>query len=243
MNPSTNSPLSFSLSNSDLAALQRLDTPTVCNALEIVAPERRGSGYTVFPFHCPRPELSSIVGYARTATIRAMQPSGRTASDDTATRIAYYHYVGERSGDVPTIMVIEDLDVIPGYGAWWGEVNTTLHQALGSVGVVTNGSIRDLDDSAPGFHLLAGAVGPSHAWVHVVDFAKPVTVHGMAVEDGDLIHADQHGAVVIPHDVAADIPAAASTIAANERRLLDAAERPDFNAALLAQLLGGGEGH
>lgn len=229
------------LTDAQLDALRALDTPTVCNALEVVAPQRRGHGYTVEPFFCPRPELGSMVGYARTGTIRSMQPSERSGAEATEVRLAYYEHIG--SGPGPTITVIEDLDAIPGYGAWWGEVNTNVHQGLGSLGVITNGSIRDLDDSAEGFHLLAGMPGPSHAWVRVEAFGCPVTVHGMSVEPGDLIHADQHGAVVIPPEVAADVPAAAAEIATAERRLIDASRRPDFSATVLRELMGGGSGH
>jgi regulator of RNase E activity RraA len=229
------------LTDADLDALGQLDTPTVCNALEVVAPNRRGSGYTVEPFFCPRPELAPIVAYARTGTIRSMQPSERSAADDTAARLDYYDHIAEGPG--PTITVIQDLDPVPGYGAWWGEVNTNIHQGLGSLGVITNGSIRDLDDAAEGFQMLAGMTNPSHAWVRIVEHGVQVTVHGMTVNPGDLIHADQHGAVVVPVDVAREVPDAAAKIAAAERRIIDAAQQPDFSAARLRELLGGGSGH
>ncbi|MEL7210633.1 MAG: RraA family protein [Actinomycetota bacterium] len=229
------------LTDADLDALRQLDTPTVCNALEVVAPARRGYGYTVEPFFCPRPELAPIVGYARTGTIRAMQQSERDAAADTAARLDYYDHIG--SGPGPTITVIQDLDAVPGYGAWWGEVNTNIHQGLGSLGVITNGSIRDLDDAAEGFQMLAGMANPSHAWVRIVDHGILVTVHGMTVRPGDLIHADQHGAVVIPPDVAAEVPGAAAKIAAGERVIIEAAQQPGFTAATLRELLGGGAGH
>jgi regulator of RNase E activity RraA len=213
----------------------------VCNALEIVAPGRRGGGYTVEPFFCPRPQLEPMVGYARTGTIRAMQPSVRSGEDDTATRLDYYDHIA--SGPHPTITVIEDLDAIPGYGAWWGEVNTNIHKGLGSLGVITNGSIRDLDDAASGFQMLAGMANPSHAWVRVVSYGQPVTVHGMTVEPGDLIHADQHGAVVIPTGVVDEVVAAAAKIASQERVVIEASQQPGFSAAKLRELLGGGTGH
>lgn len=224
-----------------LAALRALDTPTVCNALEVVAPERRGAGYTVEPFFCPRPDLEPMVGFARTGTIRSMQPSTRSAAENTAVRLDYYDHIAE--GPHPTITVIEDLDAVPGYGAWWGEVNTSIHQGLGSLGVITNGSVRDLDDAAEGFQMLAGMPGPSHAWVRVEAFGETVTVHGMTVAPGDLIHADQHGAVVVPLDVVDDVPKAAADIAAAEHRIISASRRDDFSSAVLRDLLGGGAGH
>ena len=129
------------LSAEVLDALRELDTPTVCNALEIVAPHRRAYGYTTAPLVCPDPD-TVMVGYARTATIRANAPSGRSGEADLAMRVGYYRHMAE--GPHPTITVIEDIDASPGYGAWWGEVNSSIHAGLGSLGVVTNGSIRDL---------------------------------------------------------------------------------------------------
>ena len=97
------------------------------------------------------------------------------------------------------------IDEIPGYGSFWGEVNTNLHYGLGCLGIITNGCIRDIPDSQENFQMLAGMINPSHAWVHVVDWGTPVTIHGMDVEDGNLIHADMHGAVVIPSKSAKDV--------------------------------------
>lgn len=220
------------LTDEDLDALRRLDTPTVCNALEITSPERRGTYFTVAPLLCAFPDLPPIVGYARTGTMRARTPHGGTAAQAHAKRNAYYEYVD--SGDAPKIAVIQDLDPVPGFGALWGEVNSTIHKGLGCLGVLTNGSVRDLDAIAPGFQLLAGMLGPSHAWVAVSGFGEPVNVAGMAVASGDLIHADRHGAVVIPHDVARDVPAAAALVARREAVILEAAGKPGFNAQRLA---------
>lgn len=222
------------LSADVLEELRQFDTPTVCNALEIVAPQRRAYGYTTSPLVCPDPD-TVMVGYARTATIRANAPSGRSGADDLAVRVGYYRHMA--AGPQPTITVIQDIDASPGYGAWWGEVNSSIHAGLGSLGVITNGSIRDLGEWAPGFGALAGSIGPSHAWVHVVEYDVAVTVHGMTVRPGDLIHADRHGAVVVPADVAADIPAAAAKIAAAERVLIDAARSEGFSIDQLTALL------
>jgi regulator of RNase E activity RraA len=224
-----------------LAALRALDTPTVCNALEEAAPERHGFGYTTTPLVCARPEAPPIVGYARTAKIAALHPSTRDAEAERASRLGYYRHVAEPP--LPTVTVVEDVDPVPGYGAWWGEVNSNIHRGLGSAGVITNGSIRDLDVWADGFQALAGSVGPSHAYVHVVDVAVPVTVAGMLVRSGDLIHADRHGAVIVPVGVAALVPAAAERLAAREAVLIEAAKRPDFSIDVLARLVGGDADH
>ena len=146
-----------------LDALRAIDTPTVCNALEVVAPKRRGFGYTVEPLVCTRPELGSMVGFARTAQIRAMHPSDLAGAEMRALQDAYYGYIDD--GPRPAIIVIQDLDGDSrGYGSFWGEVNSNIHNGLGCVGLVTDGSVRDLPDIAEGFQMLAGRVGPSHAF-------------------------------------------------------------------------------
>jgi regulator of RNase E activity RraA len=223
-----------------LASLRSFDTPTICNALEVVAPERTGYGYTTEPLVCVHPDLPPMVGYARTATVRAAQPSSREGKADGEARLAYYESIA--APPHPTITVIEDLDPTPGVGAWWGEVNSNLHRGLGSLGVITNGSVRDLDDFAESFQALAANVGPSHAFVHPVAWEVPVTVHGMQVQPGDLLHADKHGAVVIPPDVAAKLPSVAENIAKAESRLIEASKKPGFDFATLRELMTG-RGH
>jgi regulator of RNase E activity RraA len=217
----------FELTDELRAELQSFDTPTVCNALESLAPKRRGYGFTTQPLICARPHLKPMVGLARTATIRAAHPGDLSGEAARALSDAYYAYVD--AGPKPSVIVIQDLDDPRGYGAFWGEVNSAIHLGLGCVGLVTDGGVRDLPDIAEGFQMLAGRVIPSHAHVHVVDFARPVTVAGMRVRDGDLIHADQHGAVVIPHEAAAGVKAAAQQIQRRERVIIDAARQPGFN--------------
>ncbi len=204
---SAKAPLPASL----LEALGRYDTPTICNAMEIVAPERRLIGYTTKPLVCPFPDLPPMVGYARTVTIRSVLQSGLPAAEQAKRRIAYYEYVGTGFG--PRITVIQDIDGADvGYGAFWGEVQSSVHKALGCLGVVTDGSIRDIPQWAPGFQALAGSIGPSHAWVHAESFGGEVRVAGMTVRSDDLIHADRHGAIVIPTDIAAQNPRGRRTL-------------------------------
>lgn len=222
-----------------LDALAAYDTPTVCNALELVAPGRRLVGYTTRPLVCPFPDLPPMVGYARTATIRATAASS-AVDGGKALRLAYYDYVGNGHG--PRISVIQDLDGDQaGFGAFWGEVHSAVHKALGCLGVVTDGSIRDIPQWAPGFQALAGSLGPSHAHVHLAGFGEPVRVAGMTVQSGDLIHADRHGAVVVPHDVAAAVPEAAELCARREAVVLAVARSPDFSIARLKAAIAEGD--
>jgi len=215
-----------------LARLAEADTPTVCNALELVVPERRAKGFTTRPFVVAFPTLAPIVGVARTATIRAREPSSRAPAEAKALRLDYYRYVAADA--LPTVAVIQDLDDPPGFGAFWGEVNSAVHKGLGCLGCITNGSIRDLDLLAPGFQLLAGSVGPSHAWVHIEAFGCDVEVHGMTVRHGDLIHADRHGAVVIPAEAAPRLPEAIELCGRREAPILAAARAPGFTVEKLA---------
>lgn len=219
----------------DLDLLRQWDTPTICNALELIVPARRGRGFTLVPMVCADPSLPPICGLARTGQIRAASPSGRTKEEDRAARIGWYEYVA--ATDLPTVVVIEDLDATPGYGAFWGEVNTAIHKALGVQGCVTSGSFRDLDMLATGFQILGGMVNPSHAFVHVVDYGREVVVHGMPCVHDEVVHADRHGAVVIPAEAVRALPAAIDLCARRERVILDLARRDDFTIEALKEAL------
>jgi regulator of RNase E activity RraA len=136
-------------------------------------------------------------------------------------RLSHYEHIAAEP--LPSLAVIQDIDHPDlGFGAFWGEVQTHIHKGLGCIGVITDGSVRDLDAMASDFLVLAGSVMPSHAHVHVVDYGGTVSVAGMIVSSNDLIHADRHGAVVIPPEAVKEIPAAAALLARRERVLIDA---------------------
>ena len=212
------------LGEDDIAFLESMDTPTVCNVIEIVAPERRGHGYTTRHLHCPFPDLPPKVGFAKTVTMRAKDPVPLGDAGYMNKRLDYLDYIA--SHPKPSWVVIQDLDDPAGYGAFWGEVQSNVHKALGCHGVVTNGCVRDIPMIAPGFQILASSIAPSHAFVHVVDFGGEVTVHGMAVKHGDLIHADRHGAVVVPMDKISAMHAALASLTKSEARIIEAARAP-----------------
>jgi regulator of RNase E activity RraA len=220
----------MSLTPDLIAALTAVDTPTICNALEVAAPGRHATGFNRSPLTCPFPTMKPVVGFARTAMIRSREARPVSDADKIALRLAYYEYI-ER-GPRPSLAVIQDVDGAErGLGAFWGEVQSNVHLALGCAGVVTDGSIRDLDMWAKGFFALAGSVMPSHVHADLVDFDKPVTVAGMLVSPGDIVHADRHGAVVIPAEVVGDIPKICDLLARKEKVILDAARKPGFSTA------------
>ena len=218
--------------------LRTLDTPTVCNLLEMVAPERRGHGYTVKHLHCPFPDLPPMVGFAKTVTIKTKDKVPLGEGSYMAKRMDYLDYVA--AAPTPSIVVIEDLDgEHVGFGAFWGEVQSNIHKALGCLGTITNGSIRDIPMIPPGFQMLAGSISPSHAYVHVVDFGVPVTIHGMATASGDLIHADQHGAVVVPLETVAAMQPAFDKLTAQEARIIQAARASGATVASIKAAMTG----
>ena len=217
-----------------LNQLKQWDTPTICNALETIDPKYASSGFTTTHMICSDPTLPPIVGFARTATIRARTPSSRATDQQEEITEAYYCHMAEEPQ--PTIAVIEDLDTPPGFGAWWGEVHTTVHRGLGGLGVVTNGSIRDLNACAPNFQMLAGNIGPSHGQVHVENIACEVTVFSMVVHPGAIIHADQHGAVVIPRETIEDLPMAVNMLVEQEEAVIKAAQSPQFSVDNLLEV-------
>ncbi|MFL6798818.1 MAG: RraA family protein [Xanthobacteraceae bacterium] len=220
---------------SQIEFLRSIDTPTVCNLIEIVAPDRRGHGYTVKHLHCPFPELAPMVGFAKTVTFKAKDKVPLGEGGYMQKRLDYLDYVAAQPQ--PSIMLMEDLDVEHvGYGAFWGEVQSNVHKALGALGVVTSGSIRDIPMIADGFQMLATAIVPSHAYVHVVDYGIEVNVAGMVVKSGDLVHADRHGAVIVPPDRIDTMQAALEALAAREAKIIAAARGGGGVAAIKAAM-------
>jgi regulator of RNase E activity RraA len=199
------------------------DTPTICNALDLLRPDRRGVTFTQRSLVWARAEETPMAGIAVTAHVQAAQPAPWSAAEAATRRVAYWRYL--QAAPQPSLLVAEDVSDTVGFGGIWGDVNAAIHVAFGCRGVVTNGAVRDLPLLPAGFGLLAGRVTPSHGHGHVVGWDVPVHVAGMSVSPGDVVHADAHGAVAFPHDLLSDLPQAAETIRLREAHLL-AAARP-----------------
>lgn len=211
-----------------LDLLRRVDTPTVCNAIEVVQGKRGFADFTRGTMVATEPGLA-VVGYAVTAQIAALAPPTEPQDIIRARRMAYYRAMHD--APKPSVAVIEDLDYPNSIGAYWGEVNTTIHKGFGMSGALTNGVVRDLGDLPAGFPVVAGSIGPSHGYVHVRSIGAPVRILGLTVRNGDLIHADRHGAVVVPADVIPALAAAIARMQATERLVLDPARAPGFDFA------------
>ena len=210
-----------------LDTLKHCDTPTVCNAIEVAQGQRGFADFTKATMLCSAPQDAPIVGFARTAKIAGREPPSEALEDIRARRIAYFRSMA--AGPRPAIAVVEDVDYPDCRGAWWGEVHSAVHKGLGMTGALTNGVMRDLGDMEPGFPVIAGSIGPSHGFVHVREFGTRVEILGLSVGEGDLVHADCHGALVIPPVVIPALGAAISRLLASERIILGPARKNDFD--------------
>ena len=212
-----------------LELLRRVDTPSVCNAIEVAQGRRGFDAFTRGTMLCSAPEEPAVVGYAATARISALRPPTEDPATIRTRRMAYYRMMAE--APQPSVAVIEDVDFPDCVGAYWGEINTTVHKGFGMAGALTNGVMRDLDDLAPGFPVVAGSIGPSHGFVHVLENAVPVTIFGLRVAPGELVHADRHGAVVVPPEVIPRLAGAIARMQATEKLVLGPARAPGFDFA------------
>ncbi|MBY6043449.1 RraA family protein [Phaeobacter italicus] len=210
-----------------LDLLRRVDTPTVCNAIEVAQGKRGFNAFTRGTMLCSAPEAGAMVGYARTAKISALAPPTEAPEIIKARRMDYYRHMAE--GPRPAVTVVEDVDYPNCIGAYWGEINTTVHKGFGISGALTNGVMRDLGDLPDGFPVVAGSVGPSHGFVHVKEIGTAVSIFGLQVRDGDLVHADRHGALVIPEDVVDQLEAAIHKLLDTEKLILGPARTEGFD--------------
>jgi len=215
------------MDNELLELLQSVDTPTVCNAIEVAQGQRGFNQFTRGTMCCSDLCVKAVVGYARTAQIAAIEPASEAPDVIKARRMDYYKHMSQ--GPRPALAVVEDMDYPHAVGAYWGEINTNIHKGFGLSGALTNGVMRDLGDLPENFVVIAGSVGPSHAFVHVRSVAEPVTIFGMQVNDGDLIHADRHGALVIPPQLIPVLGDAIHKLLETEKIVLEATAKDDFN--------------
>ena len=210
-----------------LSLLKSVDTSTVCNAIEVAQGQRGFNEFTRGTMLASHPDAPAVVGYARTAKIAAVNPPDESTEVIRARRMDYYRHMAD--GPRPAIAVVEDLDYPKCIGAYWGEINTTVHKGFDLSGALTNGVMRDLGDLPDGFPVIAGSIGPSHGFVHVKEIATSVTVFGLRISDGDLVHADRHGALVIPKSVIDILEDSIEQLFKSEKLVLEPARKMGFN--------------
>ena len=211
------------MKNKQLSKLIKFDTPTICNGLELIDSKFKLRGYSKEKFFCLNPNIKPIVGYAKTAKISSVKHNIKTKS---SSRVDYYEYVNE--GNFPKISVVHDRHKNP-IGSFWGEVNANIHKKLGCLGVITNGSVRDLDVIPKNFQFLSKTLSPSHAEVSLINFGKTVNVMGVDVKNNDLIHADVHGFVTFSDDLIDELLNAIRFVEKKEKIILDSCKKNGFS--------------
>src|SRR5579872_5500902 len=217
-----------------LEELRRFDTCSVSNAIETFSVRLRNAGFADARIRCMFEDWPPMVGYAATARLRAGEPPmvggfyhDRTDWWNSILRIP-----------APRIVVLEDLDKPPGLGAFLGDMHAGILRALGCVGFVTNGAVRELPRVRDlGLHLFAGNVAVSHAYAHIFDFGAMVKVGGLEVHPGDLLHGDQHGLLTVPKSVAAEVPAVAAKLRATEQQVINFCRSGGFSIDKLRELI------
>lgn len=196
--------------------IRKFDTPTVSNSLEIIDPLLRQKGFTNKTMISSNPLLKPIVGFAKTAIITSRKKKNTNINKN---RENYYEYMHE--GTDPKICVIEDKDKTNTIGAWWGEVNATIHHRFGFEGAVTNGAVRDLGSIDKKFQILSGEIRVGHGYNQIHKINCKVNIFDMEVSPNDLIHADLHGAVVIKRENLEKLPDAISKLIKKENIIFD----------------------
>lgn len=214
------------LTAEQLRALRELDACTVANSIEVFRERLRNEGFVDHTVRSLFPRRSAMVGYAATIQIRGSAPP--VANGPYPDRTDWWDYIA--SLPPPRVLVIQDVATRPGLCSLVGEVHMNILRALDCIGVVTNGSVRDIPAAdAAGFHLFAGGASVSHGYVHIVNFGQPVEIGGLTISSGDLLHGDLHGVQSVPIAIAPEIPAVAARLRARERELIALCHAPDFS--------------
>lgn len=211
------------LSEARLAELRSWNTPTIYNGWEQVTTSDAGKdGFNVEECRDFMPEMGAMIGYAVTVVIEPSNVEHRRQNPTAWSE--YRRYVA--SVPEPKIVVVQDLDKPGTFGSFWGEVNSNIHKTLGCVGAITDGGIRDMEEMrSVGFKAIARRLCVGHAYAHPIRWDCEVEVFGRTVRPGQLIHADQHGFLVIPKEDQDRLLEAARFMDANERKTMIAAAR------------------
>ena len=214
--------MSDTLSKEELQAIRKWPTCAISNAIELFNVRPRNEGFMLPDIKCVFPDLEPMIGYAVTAVITADSSEGRRISPPD-----WWEHL--QKIPAPRVAVIHDVDR-PVLGSFWGEVQGNIHKALGCVGTVTDGSVRDLDEVKEiGFHFFSSCISVSHAYVHLVEMGVPVKVGGLVVKPGDLIYGDKHGVISIPKEIARDVPKAAQLVEDWERVVINFCKSKDYS--------------
>ncbi|EEF61572.1 RraA family protein [Pedosphaera parvula] len=214
------------LSLDQFESLRRLETCTIANAIDTFDLRLRNEGYADASIRCMFPRLAPMLGYAVTLKIKCSSPP--IAGNAYPDRTDWWNQI--LKFPTPRVVVIQDVDEFPGNGAFLGEVHSSILQALGCIGAITNGAVRDLSAvESNRFQFFAGSVAVSHAYSHIVEIGGEVEIGGLRIKPGDLIHADRHGILSVPGEIAGQIPAVAARLLEQERKVIALCRSADFS--------------
>jgi 4-hydroxy-4-methyl-2-oxoglutarate aldolase len=222
------------LTEEQLDALRRFDTCMVANAVETFNVRLRNTGFTDRSILCMFPDAPPMVGYAVTARLRTVEPPMVGG---------FFHDRSELWNSIlkipaPRILVLEDMDDPPGRGAFIGDVHSAILKATGCVGHLTNGAVRELPSvRSTGLQMFAGNVAVSHAYAHIFEIGARVSVGGMEVHTGDVLHGDRHGVLNVPAEIAAEVPGVAAELEREERQLIEFCCSNSFSVAKLSEVM------
>jgi 4-hydroxy-4-methyl-2-oxoglutarate aldolase len=219
------------LTPEQLAALAAIDSPTVANAIERFQVRRRIDGYADRDLRCAFPGLGTTVGYAVTCTADSTT-EGRA---DGAGLIGLWAAL--EAAPKPAVLVIKDVGPDRRKGCHMGEIMATTAKALGAVGCVSDGGLRDVREveALGGFQYFCPGFVVSHGQPVILDVDVPVEIHGLPITPGTLLHGDVNGLLVVPDAIAGQVAAACDAVRAEERALLDLITAPGFTVEKLRQ--------
>jgi regulator of RNase E activity RraA len=219
------------LTPEQLAELQKIDSPTVSNAIERFKVRPRLEGFAGWDLRCAFPELGTMMGYAVTCTA---DTTTETRADE---RGLMRLWAAIEAAPKPAVLVIKDIGPERSRSCHMGEVMATTAKALGAVGCVSDGGLRDVVEvrALGGFQYFCPGFVVSHGNPIICEVNVPVTLEGMAVKPGDLLHGDANGVLVVPDAVADRVAAEAERVRADEREVLDFVRAPGLTVEKLRQ--------
>ena len=211
-----------------LDAFKEFDSATIFNAL-VLKTGLPNEEYTNHSIRCLLPDCGSAIGYAVTSEVTTNDPDSPALD-----WLDYYEYLEATPG--PLIAVMKDVDSRPGRGASFGDGMATIHQRLGVVGAIVDGTVRDLVGIRKvGLPIWAWGTVPGHGVFNITRFNTPVTVGAVRVRPGDLIFADADGCVRIPSQDAEEILRLADGVRTREAGIFALYRSPDFTVSKLRQ--------
>lgn len=222
-NPHFRIPMQSSLTHAELLPFKRWNTPTIYNGWEqITKHDFCADAFNIEESKDFMPQMGPMIGYAVTVRAEPSNLAHRKANPKAWSE--YRRYVASVPG--PKIVVLQDFDKPRVIGSFWGEVNANTHRALGCVGTITDGAIRDVDEMTnAGFKAIAQRLCVGHAAVQPIEWGVEVEVFGRKIQPGQLIHADKHGFLAIPFGEEVGLLEAAKFMDANECHTVIAAAR------------------